>query len=117
MKIKNVNLEYYIFYLDFNSKKPVKINILQGLAEEIAKNIRTSKNSYRHISDRDSLKTFLRTEFMYHYWSKCEYEYCISSLWEKDFEKAETHDGWFQIEDNLDMITDYVIYKMDLKFQ
>ena len=116
MKVKNIKLEYYVFYLDLGSNTPKRVNILEGLETEIAKHIRSSKNSYKHIGDRDSLRDFLKIEFMYHYWSRCEYEYCISDLWKKNFEKAEKHDVWFQIEKNLDMITDYIIYKMDLKF-
>ena len=116
MKIKNVNLEYWVFYLDFNENVPKRVNILKGLEEDIAKHIRSSENSYKHISNRDTLKEFLKTEFMYHYWCKSEYEYGLCSQWEKNIENVEKHDVWFQIEKNLDMITDYVIYKMDLKF-
>ena len=116
MKIKNVDLEYWVFYFDFNENIPKRVNILKGLEEDIAKHMRSSETSYKHIFNRDTLKKFLKTEFMYHYWSKCEYEYCISDLWKNNSDKSEKYDVWFQIEKNLDMITDYIIYKMDLKF-
>ena len=116
MKIKNVNLEYWVFYFDFNENILKRVNILKGLEKDITKHIRSSETSYKHISNRDTLKEFLKTKFMYHYWSKCEYEYCISDLWKNNSDKVEKYDVWFQIEKNLDMITDYVIYKMDLKF-
>lgn len=116
MKVKNVNLEYWVFYFDFNKDTPKKVNILEGLEEDIAKHIRSSEKSYKHISNRETLKNFLKIEFMYHYWSKSEYEYSICNQWIKNIESPQKYDVWFQIEKNLDMITDYVIYKMDLKF-
>lgn len=115
MKVKNVDLKYYVFYYNFN-KGLDTINILQGFNELIAANIRSSKGAYNHISDRDSLREFLEKEFMYHYWCKSECEYAIGSMWTKSIEELEKKDAWFQIEPNLDSITDYIIYKMDLKY-
>lgn len=116
MKVKNVNLEYYVFYMDFNTRKLVRFNILDGMSELIAKNIRTSVNSYNHISDRATLKSFLEREFMYHYWSKCEYEVGVLNLFAKDIKESIKIDVWYQIEPNLDLITDYIIIKMKLNY-
>ena len=122
MKIKNVNLEYWVFYLDINTGKPNRVNILKGLAEEIAKRIR-SKSDYYHIENRDDLKNFLKVKFMSHYWSKCEMEYAVIDIFDimsnnvtldKVRERAIKLDVWYQIEPNLDIITDYVIDKMKL---
>lgn len=117
MKIKNVNLEYWVFYLDMNSHQPKRINILEGMEQDIAKHIRSSKNSWRHIKDRLTLKDYLKNEFMYHYWSKSEMEYLVHGFFKKDCEKATKLDVWYQIELNLDMITNYVIDKMQIKFK
>lgn len=125
MKIKNANLEFYAFYMDFNSKKVKRINILQGIEVEIAKKIKSSKNSYKHIENRETLKSFLKTEFMHYYWSKCEMEYAIGDLFicegknvtvDDIREKLIKLDVWYQIEPNLDVITDYVINKMEINF-
>ena len=124
MKIKNTNLEYWVFYLDINTGKPNRVNILKGLAEEIAKRIR-SKSDYYHIENRDDLKKFLKVNFMSHYWGKCEMEYAVIDIFdimsnnvtlEGVRERATKLDVWYQIELNLDIITDYIINKMDLKF-
>lgn len=116
MKIKNANLEYWVFYIDFNTKKAKRINILKDIEKDIAKHIKSSENSYKHIQDRNTLKNYLRSEFMYHYWSKTEMEYIVNRFIEDDFENAQKLDVWYQIEPNLDLITDYIIKEMEIKF-
>ena len=110
MRIKNANLEWYVMYDDFNSKKIKRVNILgYGFAEELAKDIKRKK-----IMNREQLKTHLRGEFMYHYWSKSEYEIVVGGLFAKSDDDFEKIDVWFQLEKNLDTITDYIILKMKL---
>ncbi len=109
MKIKNSNLEWYVLRWDFNNKKVVNYNILEGLAEDIAREVR-SKSLY----DKSILKEYLKTVFMYNYWSKTECEFFVSDLHGDDYEKI---DMWRQIEPNLDRIVDYVDQKMELKFE
>lgn len=117
MKIKNVNLEYWVFYWDFNKLEPIRENILNGINEKIAKCIRSSKNSWKHIANKNDLIQFLKTEFMHRYWCKSEREYLISSLWAGDYEKGSKKDVYYQIEPNLEMIADYIIYKMKIDFK
>ena len=40
MKVKNVNLEWYVLRWDFNTKKVVNYNILQWRKEDIANEVR-----------------------------------------------------------------------------
>ena len=109
MKIKNVNLEWYVLEWDSNKKKVVSRNILKGLEESIAREVRT-----KSIYDKSILKEYLKTEFMYHYWCKCEWEFYISDLFGNNHEKV---DIWRQIEPNLNLIVDYVNDKMKLNFK
>lgn len=111
MKIKRSNLEWYALRYDFNSKKIVSFNVMYGIAELIEKNVR--KNI---IHDKETLKEFLKREFMYRYWSKYEYEIAMSGLSEHDSQYAEKIDVWKQLEINLDNIVEYVNVKCDLKF-
>ena len=108
MKVKNVNLEWYVLCWDFNSKKVINYNILQWLKEDIANEVRR-----KHIYNKSILKEYLKTQLMYNYWSKTEYEFYISDLHGDDYEKI---DIWRQIEPNLDRIVEYVNSKMELKF-
>ena len=108
MKIKNVNLKWNVLYHDFNKDEIKPCNIFwNGFPEEIAKEIRSKK-----INNRKELKERLQRIFMSCYWCRSEYEILVSGLFTKvDSTKI---DIYYQIEMNLDLITDYVIYKMDL---
>ena len=108
MKMKNVELKWYVFRWDFNAKKITNYNVLSGLAEDIAKKVQAKK-----INNKDTLKEYLKKEFMYHYWSRTEHEVYISDLHGSEGEKI---DIWRQVEPNLDNIVDYVNLKMELKF-
>ena len=63
MKIKNINLEWYVLKWDFNSKKVINHNVLQWLKEDIANEVRL-----KHIHDKSTLRKYLKTQFMYYYW-------------------------------------------------
>lgn len=106
MKVKNVNLEWYVLRWDFNSKKVVNYNILQWRKEDIANEVRR-----KGIHNKSILREYLKTAFMYDYWSKTECEFYISDLHGDEYEKI---DIWRQIEPNLDLIVEYVNSKMEL---
>lgn len=113
MKIKNVNLEWYIPRMEFNSNELKDENILGGrFNEEIAKEIRNKK-----IKTKEDLIKTLKIEFAYHYWSKCEAEYEVMNLFEKDIKNARKVDMYRYIEPNLESIADYIIYKMQLELR
>lgn len=110
MKIKNVNLNWNVMYYDFNIKKLKSYNILGGtFVEELAKSIKKYK-----IENREQLKEYLKKDFMYHYWSKSEYEITIGGLHSKHPEEFEKIDVWYQIEMNFNHIVDYIIQEMQL---
>ena len=109
MKVKNVNLEWYVLRWDFNTKKVVNYNILQWRKEDIANEVRL-----KHLHNKSILKEYLKTVFIYDYWSKCECEMLVGDLHTDDYEKI---DIWKQIEPNLDNIVDYINIKMDLKLE
>lgn len=106
MKTKNVNLKWYVLRWDFNSKKVINYNILQWRKEDIANEVRR-----KSIYNKSILREYLKTTFMYDYWSKTECEFYISDLHGDDYEKI---DIWRQIEPNLDLIVEYVNSKMEL---
>lgn len=109
MKIKNVDLKWYVLRWDFNSKKVIDYNILQWRKEDIAKEVRSGR-----VYNKSILREYLKTIFIYDYWSKTEYEFFVSDLHGNDYEKV---DVWRQIEPNLNNIVEYVNTKMDLKFK
>ena len=112
MKVKNVNLEWYVLRWDRDSNKVTKYNILYNLKDTIAKEVRNKR-----IYDKSILREYLKTEFMYNYWSKSECEMAVGGLSSKYPDEFEKIDMWRQIEPNLDNIVEYVNMKMKLKFE
>lgn len=108
MKIKTANLEWYVMNYDFNSGTLKKYNVLTGIAEDLSKEVKRGK-----VNSLSTLKEYLRRVFMYHYWSRTEYEILVSDLSSRNVEKV---DIWYQLEMNLDRIVEYVNRACDLKF-
>lgn len=111
MKIKNVDLKWYVLHYDFNKDEITNYNVLYGFAEIIGKNVKNKK-----IYDRDSLKEFLINEFRYHYWCRSEHEILVSGLHSKSSENVKKIDVYHQLEMNLDRIVDYINTTCDLKY-
>ena len=109
MKIKNVNLQWYVLEWDVNNKKIKPINILAGITEDLVREIKSGR-----VHNKSILREYLKTVFVYYYWSKAEHEMIVSDLFSKYQEKI---DVWKQIEPNLDLIVDYVNIKYDLKLK
>lgn len=113
MKIARVNLEWYAIRYDSNKKSIVQYNILGGNFKDIlAKEIRKKK-----ITNFKELKEYLRKEFMYYYWSKCEHEIAVWNLFDINQERAEKIDIYYQLKPNLDRIAEYINNTMDLKLK
>lgn len=118
MKIKNVKLEWYVLHYDINRKEVTSYNVFSdSYPEELAKAIRSKSNSsYRSIKSKEDLKNWLKREFMYHYWSKCEAEMVVGPWPCRNEVELQKVDIWMQLEPNLDRITDYVMNEMQLSF-
>lgn len=111
LKIKNAGLEWYVMYYSLNDNKIKRVNILgYNFAKELAKQIKKRK-----INTKLKLAEHLKTEFMYHYWCKAEYEMVVGGFFHRNEEELEKIDVWYQLELNLNTIVDYINYKMDLK--
>ena len=52
---------------------------------------------------------------MWRYWCKSEWEVVVGGLFAKTDEERHKIDVWYQLEPNLDIITDYVIGVLNLK--
>ena len=119
MKIKNVNLQWYVMNWDTNHNKPYAINIMSLLdLNDISKKLKHKGNKpteYNSIKTWYELRNYLKKEFMFHTWSKCEYEMIVSSLPNPKNEDGIKVDVWSQIAPNLNEITNYLIIKTDIK--
>ena len=111
---RNKKLEWYVFYQKFNDSELIYSNIFnEKIVEEILKRTKI-KNKYLKIDSYDSLKKFLEIEFKYRYSSKSEYEIVATNWLATKMEQK--IDVYFQIEPNLDRITEYVIRELKLDF-
>lgn len=101
-------LQYYVFRYDWNKKDLVRVNILnEYFIEELKKDIKRWK-----VTTKEQLKERLISLFKYYYWGKAEHEVLVTDLFPKDYEdfcnQAVKIDIWYQIEPNIDLITDLV---------
>lgn len=121
MKKANLNLEYYVFNLSYDLKLYRANIITNELIERIYKKVK-SKN----ITTFEQLRKELRYYFM-KYWSRVQFEYMISGVFQnmssvmekenRDFPVGKKIDVFYQIEKNLNMITEYIIHKMELPIE
>lgn len=118
MKIKNVKLEWYAFYYDWNKKSLVQCNILgDWFKDEIIKRLK-SKREYYKTDTYAEFKNQVRSLLMYRYWSRCEYEVLVRDLSEyKEGCDEFKIDVWYQLELNLDRICEYIIRELNLKYE
>ena len=113
MTKKNKKLEWYAFREDFNKNELVRFNVLgEWFAEDLLKRIKSDKiNSYEELRDR--IGSILR----YYYKSRAEHEVIVTSLFHKpDRDKEFKIDVWYQLEKNLDRITEYVMRELKIEF-
>lgn len=101
-------LEWYVLKEDFSTREVKPYNCLNNWETSIVK----ARSKCRTRMD---LKTWLRKEFMYHYWSKAECEIQVGGLFASEDEHFKKIDIWYQLEPNLDTITDYIINKMHFR--
>ena len=111
---RNKNLEWFAFEYDFNKRDVVRINVLGTyFAEDMLKRVKRDK-----LTTYNDIKEGIKRELMYHYWCKAEHEILVTDLFPKDFEKESVKlDVWFQLEPNLDRITEYVIRELKLEIE
>ena len=57
---------------------------------------------------KEELSEALRHSMMYYFWSKYEWEVLISSLSDRDKDKALKVDAYWQVKNNWDVFVDYV---------
>lgn len=110
--MKKVNLKWNVLMHDFNSDKIVYHNVLDDdyLIDSLKKAIKKEE-----VVSYDDVKSFLSSKFKARYWSRTEYEILVSGLFDRD--KKYKIDIWYQLEMNIDNITEYVINKLNLKIK
>lgn len=102
-------LKWNVLNYDFNKDKIIEYNIFDKEFEYNIKNAIKNKQ----ILNYSELKSYIKKEFKYKYWSRTEYEISVSGLFSKNSEKI---DIYKQLEMNLDRITEYINNELRLNF-
>lgn len=95
--------KFNVLYFDFNAKELKPYNII---TEDLIKEFRKKTKS---LTSTEEKKKVLDDYFLYHYWSKGEYELSIGDAFEEDISKHKKVDIYTQIQMNFDVVYDLVI--------
>lgn len=119
--MKRIKPKFYALYKNFNTGHVEQFDVLDGLFHTILtekgsiskKNFFVLDKSYKKIpvSTKEQLEEFMKSYFMYHYWSKCEWEFIIIDWPHRDtIEESRPYkiDVYEQIKPNLPVIADIV---------
>lgn len=110
MAKRKVDLEWNVILADSNSRQIKNYNVLYSYNEDIYKEYTKGK-----IKTLEELKKYLKLTLQRQYWARYEYEIAVGGLSSKYPDEFEKIDAFRQIEMNLDRITEYVNWKMQLK--
>lgn len=106
-------MEWYVLNYNFNLKKIEPINIFNygNLLEEI-------KEIYKeYIERKEDIEFFenkINSQLLYYFWSRREYEISVGDLFEKDLEKYEKIDVYYQIKMNFKAFIEYLLNNISI---
>ena len=103
-KVKKLNLKWYALIHHYDQEKLDPYNVLY---DDIVYRI---DEIIDKTGDYEQIKEKVRIELMSMFWSRTEYEMIVSNWSGKDFK--EKIDIWTQLYANLDLITEYLIFKL-----
>lgn len=93
-------MTWNVFYSNFNSGKIESYNVLKG-REKFIRNLRKKSSSKKDFAKE------LRSEMMYHYWGRAEWEILISPWCGREGAKELKVDVFAQLNLNWDRFVDY----------
>lgn len=103
-KIKKLNLKWYALQHGYDQEKITPYNVLH---DDIVYYI---DECIDKTGDYEQIKEKTRRELMSMFWSRTEWEWVASQWSGKEFEQKV--DVWYQLYANLDLITEYLIFKL-----
>ncbi len=96
------DLNWYAFYWEWNSNSLERTDVIHSdLIDKVKKAIKKGQ-------DFNQIKDLIKYDLMGHYWGRSEWEVLVSDLGSHD-NKVEKIDIYYQLEPNLDRITEYMI--------
>lgn len=109
---KEEGMAFYVLREDFNRDELEYFNIFNNYY--VSEDIEKYKKEYKKNKDRDELINKLDRTFRYAFWSKCEYEIIVTSLFSNSFDRFEKKvDVYGQIRPNIPIIADMLIHEWE----
>lgn len=106
-------MEWYVLNYNFNLKKIEPINIFNY--GNFLKDIKEIYKEY--IERKEDIEFFenkINSELLYYFWSKREYEISVGDLFEKDLEKYEKIDVYYQVKMNFKAFIKYLLNNISI---
>ena len=106
-------MEWYVLNYNFNLKKIEPINIFNY--GNFLKDIKEIYKEY--IERKEDIEFFenkINSELLYYFWSKTEYEISVADLFEKDLEKYEKIDVYYQVKMNFKVFIEYLLNNISI---
>ena len=97
-------MKWYVLNYSWNDKKIKPFNIFNSVRFCKALN-----KSLKNFVTMDKFKEELKSDLMYAFWSKREYEISVGDLCEGDICKYQKIDDYEQVLPNLDILAEYII--------
>ena len=97
------NNEFNVIVEDWNKKEFTSYDVMPYLMQCYEETRKKDKPK-----TFDEFKEFVRSKSMYQFWSRCEYEIVLKSLFGKSTEETKI-DVYYQINMNIDVVTKLLI--------
>lgn len=104
------DLEWYVLNYDFNGKKVENFNIFKN--SRFLECLEKTLKHFKDTNDYEVFKNELKTDLMYCFWSKREYEISVGDAFENNLDMFEKIDVYSQVLPNLDNLAMYLIQKI-----
>lgn len=106
-------MEWYVLNYNFNLKKIEPINIFNY--GNFLKDIKEIYKEYiKRKEDIEFFENKINSELLYYFWSKREYEISVGDLFEKDLEKYEKIDVYYQVKMNFKAFIEYLLNNISI---
>ena len=103
-KIKKLNLKWYALIHHYDKEKLDPYNVLYDDIVYYIDEVIDKTGDYEQIKEET------KRELMSMFWSRTQYEWIAKEWTGKDFKQK--IDIWYQLEPNLDRITEYLIFNL-----
>lgn len=96
-----MKFEWNVYYYDFTANEMKPYNVLSGFEKFV-------RDAQKYTIDKNEFAAKLKSEMMYHFWSKCEWEIVLTPwIGRKDGRGEKKIDVYDQLRLNWDHFVDY----------